>query len=183
VLIYALERSGIQNGLSGKSEEDQERLENLKELVSLATSRYDALPSPEGLLRLFEDAALATDQDELDHTTDRTKGDAVTLMTVHAAKGLEFRHVFITGLEEGLFPHERMGERGVKDEEEERRLFYVALTRAKEKVHLSYAQMRTVFGQRLPRMPSEFVMDIDEKYIEVDGYANEDGREKVVYLD
>lgn len=184
VLMYTLTESGITASLNSKNDEDLERLENIKELVSLAVTRYDALPAPDGLLRLFEDAALATDQDELDQHTDRTGGDAVTLMTVHASKGLEFRHVFITGLEEGLFPHARMGEKGTVDTEEERRLFYVALTRAKDKIHLSYAQMRTVFGQRNPTMPSEFVLDIDEKYIETEeGMQGGAGREKVVYLD
>lgn len=188
LLLFALTRSGLEASLQGTSEEDVERLENVRELVSLAVNRYDAL-GPEGILRLLEDSALATDQDELDQRTDRTKGDAVTLMTVHAAKGLEFAHVFITGLEDGLFPHERMDEKGTADTEEERRLFYVALTRAKDQIHLSYAQTRTVFGQRLTRMPSEFVLDIDAEYIEGEemggGQGGQGGGkgERVVYLD
>ncbi len=179
-LMFVLERSGLAASLDTARDEDQERLENVRELVSLSTERYDAGPAPEGLLRLLEDAALATDQDELDTRTDRSGGDAVTLMTVHASKGLEFRHVFITGLEEGLFPHRRMNE-SAKDDEEERRLFYVALTRAKEKVHLSYALMRTVFGERNATMPSEFLLDIDEAYIEQ--HVDTERKEKVVYLD
>ncbi len=179
-LLFVLERSGIAALLDTKREEDQERLENVRELVSLATNRYDANPAPEGLMRLMEDAALATDQDELDARTDRSAGDAVTLMTVHASKGLEFRHVFITGLEEGLFPHRRINE-SARDDEEERRLFYVALTRAKEKVHLSYALMRTVFGERNATMPSEFLLEIDEAYVEQP--TDTERREKVVYLD
>ncbi|MBP9749654.1 MAG: UvrD-helicase domain-containing protein [Candidatus Pacebacteria bacterium] len=180
-LVYVLERSSMAAALDTKRDEDLERLENVRELVSLATNRYDALPAPDGLLRLLEDAALATDQDELDQRTDRTTNDAVTLMTVHASKGLEFRHVFITGLEEGLFPHRRFNESAAKDDEEERRLFYVALTRAKEKVHLSYALVRTVFGQRNATMPSEFVLDIDEEYIE--SSTETERKERVVYLD
>lgn len=179
-LMFVLESSGIAASLDTARDEDQERLENVRELVSLSTERYDAGPAPEGLLRLLEDAALATDQDELDTRTDRSGGDAVTLMTVHASKGLEFRHIFITGLEEGLFPHRRMNEQA-KDDEEERRLFYVALTRAKEKVHLSYALMRTVFGERNATMPSEFLLDIDEAYMEQS--TDTERREKVVYLD
>lgn len=181
-ITHTLQVSGIEESLSGKTEEDQERLENVKELVSLASGRYDDFSGVEGLLRLFEDAALATDQDELDQHTDQGPQNAVTLMTVHAAKGLEFTHVYVTGLEDGLFPHERMNEQGTKDEEEERRLFYVALTRAKEKIHLSYAQMRTVFGQRLPRIPSDFLLDIDEKYIEA-GESFTDQPTRTVYLD
>lgn len=181
VLAYALERSGIAKSLSGGNEEDLERFENVKELVSLAVGRYDALTAPDGLLRLLEDASLATDQDELDKRTKKTD-NSVTLMTMHAAKGLEFARVFITGLEDGLFPHERMAEPGAfVDDEEERRLFYVALTRAKECVYLSYAQTRTVFGVRAPRMPSEFLLDIDDAHLETEVVAER--REPVVYLD
>jgi len=181
VLTALLERSGIGTQLSGKGEEDAERLENIKELVSLAANRYDDDELPRGIERLLEDAALATDQDELDRRTEKKGG--VTLMTVHAAKGLEFKHVFIAGLEEDLFPHERTENPygGAVDDEEERRLFYVALTRAKERVHLSYAQVRTVFGQRLPRLPSEFLLDIDDSFFETEEAVQQPS--KVVYLD
>jgi DNA helicase-2/ATP-dependent DNA helicase PcrA len=186
-LAYTLEHSGLSASLQGKGEEEEERLQNIKELVSLATSRYDDESAPDGLLRLLEDAALATDQDELDQRTLRSKEAGVTLMTVHAAKGLEYRHVYITGLEDGLFPHERSETMfsGAIDNEEERRLFYVALTRAKEKVFLSYAQTRTVFGQRLSRLPSEFLLDIDESYFEQQDTSRNTRAttEKIVYLD
>jgi len=179
VLVYTLDRSGIAESLSGKNEEDLERMENTRELVSLAATRYDALGA-EGAHRLLEDAALATDQDELDQRTQQDT-NSVTLMTIHAAKGLEYGEVFITGLEDGLFPHERLGSTMERvDDEEERRLFYVALTRAKRKIYLSYAHVRTVFGQRLPRTPSEFVLDIDETYIEQE---TSKPRGKVIYLD
>jgi DNA helicase-2/ATP-dependent DNA helicase PcrA len=87
-------------------------------------------------------------------------------MTVHASKGLEFDYVFITGLEENLFPHKRMEEKEIanEDDEEERRLFYVALTRARKKIFLSYAQIRTIFGSKQITIPSEFVLDIPEEY-------------------
>jgi DNA helicase-2/ATP-dependent DNA helicase PcrA len=86
-------------------------------------------------------------------------------MTVHASKGLEFPHVFITGLEEGLFPYEREG--GTEsDKEEERRLCYVALTRAERKVFLTYASYRTVFGSKNATFPSQFLSDISEHLIE-----------------
>jgi DNA helicase-2/ATP-dependent DNA helicase PcrA len=185
VLTYTLERSGLKKSLQGKGEEEEERLQNIQELVSLASSRYDNEEAPGGLLRILEDAVLATDQDELDVKTGK-KEEGVTLMTVHASKGLEYRSIFITGLEDGLFPHERNESafEGRVDTEEERRLFYVALTRAKEKVYLSYAQTRTVFGQRLTRMPSEFLLDIDESFIESDGIVSS-RKEKgtVIYLD
>jgi DNA helicase-2/ATP-dependent DNA helicase PcrA len=179
-LKKALVLSEIESGF--KKEEKEERTENLRELVTLATRKYDNITAEDGELsgieQLLADAALATDQDELESPT--TNANAVTLMTIHAAKGLEFSYVFITGLEDGLFPHERMGNDGV-DEEEERRLFYVALTRAMKKVFLSYANVRTVFGSRTVRLPSEFITDLDESFLEV--AEPERKREKVIYFD
>jgi len=179
---HTLSASGIERMLTTGSEEDEERLQNVKELASLAATRYDALPGQEGVERLLEDAALATDQDEMDARTGERDRNAVTLLTVHAAKGLEFDHVFVTGLEDGLFPHEQLDTRGTKDAEEERRLFYVALTRARTNLYLTYAQVRTVFGQRLPRMPSQFLLDIDEQYMET-SESTQATTGQVVYLD
>jgi DNA helicase-2/ATP-dependent DNA helicase PcrA len=88
-------------------------------------------------------------------------------MTVHASKGLEYDCVFIVGMEESLFPYERINETGSdRDEEEERRLFYVALTRAKKKLHLSNAIIRTIFGARQVRTMSNFIKDINENLID-----------------
>lgn len=156
-----LTESGIEKMLRDMGEEGEERLENLGELVSLG-AKYDELPAGEGMMRLIEDAALATDQDSLSE-----QKSGVKLMTVHASKGLEFEYVFIGGLEENLFPHKSFGERdATRDDEEERRLFYVALTRAKKRVYLSYASVRTIFGSAQVNIPSEFVSDIDENLIE-----------------
>jgi DNA helicase-2/ATP-dependent DNA helicase PcrA len=100
-------------------------------------------------------------------------------MTVHASKGLEFRYVFITGLEDGLFPHDKQNERETgEDREEERRLFYVALTRAKEKLFLSFANYRTIFGSRQINTPSEFISDIPKDLLEKEG----DPRVKTIYI-
>jgi DNA helicase-2/ATP-dependent DNA helicase PcrA len=87
------------------------------------------------------------------------QGEAVTLLTVHSAKGLEFRALFVVGLEEGLFPHIRSMDRG-EDMEEERRLFYVAMTRAREKLTLSWAQRRGIFGNTVSNRPSRFLDEI-----------------------
>ena len=142
------------------TEEVEMRKANLEELLSLA-KRYDARPLPEGIRNLLEDAALMSDQD-----TVKTE-NSVRLMTVHAAKGLEFKIVFIAGLEEGLFPHQTMsGEEVELRQEEERRLFYVALTRAKQKVFLSYAVFRTIFGSRQINRPSTFLFDIPAELLE-----------------
>ena len=156
---FILKNTGIEDTLKNGAEEEQERLENIKELVTLA-SRYDVLEPNEGVGKLLEDAALASEQDEL-----KEEKNAVRLMTVHASKGLEFEYVFIAGLEDGLFPHSGLSDEK-KDDEEERRLFYVALTRAKKKVFLSYASVRTIFGSQSVNMPSEFIMDINEELLE-----------------
>jgi DNA helicase II / ATP-dependent DNA helicase PcrA len=151
--------TGMSHSFKEGGEEGLERLENVKELATLA-QKYDGLEAPVGIEKLIEDAALATDQDELQQDNGGTK-----LMTVHASKGLEFDYVFITGLEQGLFPHDKPQEKK-EDEEEERRLFYVALTRAKKKVYLSYAGIRTIFGAQQVNSSSEFIHDIEPHLIE-----------------
>jgi len=158
-ISYIAEKTGILAALT-KSEEDQEREENIKELIALSM-RYDEMPHEEGIEKFLEDVSLLSDQDSNDE-----ERDAVRLMTVHASKGLEFAYVFVVGLEEGLFPHERDEHLNEEDAEEERRLFYVAVTRAKKKLVLSYAQTRTIFGSSSVNIPSQFVFDIPEEYIE-----------------
>ncbi|MDP3956039.1 MAG: 3'-5' exonuclease [bacterium] len=156
IVASIIENTGLRKELEAQNED--ERLENLQELVSLA-ARYDALAIGEGIALMLEHASLMSDQDELG--ADNEGG--VRLMTVHSAKGLEFETVYIAGLEQGLFPSERAtkssGDSQIQSEEE-RRLCYVAITRAKQKLTLSYAGMRTVFGSTEARMPSEFLADI-----------------------
>ncbi len=165
---YVMQESGMERMHKEDKVEGAERLENIRELGSLA-ARFDeavvTVDAPEEagtarIERFLESAALASDQDEL-----KDEANAVRLMTVHAAKGLEFPYVFITGLEEGLFPYERE-EGSAADKEEERRLMYVALTRAKEKVYLSYASYRTVFGSKNATIPSQFLSDISDALVE-----------------
>ncbi len=130
---------------------------------------------------LLESAALQSDQDEI---KEKEELNAVRLMTVHAAKGLEFSYVFVAGLEEGLFPHERLDD-GKTDTEEERRLFYVALTRAEKKVFLTYAHMRTIFGSQRINIPSSFLNDISKEHVESGnpGGGFSSGYETTIYLD
>ena len=178
---YIMARSGIEGMYrEEKTEEALERLENLRELVTLST-RYNEMPPLEAVEQLLESAALQSDQDEI---KDKEELNAVRLMTVHAAKGLEFAYVFISGLEEGLFPHERLDD-GKTDKEEERRLFYVALTRAEKKIFLTYAHMRTIFGSQRINVPSSFLNDIRKEHVEtgnpVGGQGS--GYETTVYLD
>lgn len=179
---FIMARSGIEATLKEEgTEEALERLENLHELVTLASRFNDIAPS-EAVEQLLETAALQSDQDEL---KEKEEQNAVRLMTIHAAKGLEFAYVFITGLEEGLFPHERLDD-GRTDQEEERRLFYVALTRAEKKVFLTYAHMRTIFGSQRINVPSSFLNDISRKHVENaeprEG-KHSSGYETTIYLD
>jgi DNA helicase-2/ATP-dependent DNA helicase PcrA len=132
------------------SADGEERWQNVQELRAVA-SQYDELTPTEALARFLEDAALITDVDEYDE-----KADAVTLITLHAAKGLEFPVVFIVGMEEGLLPHMRSYDDPAQMEEE-RRLCYVGMTRAEERLYLVRAFRRT-FGGHNP--PSRFLADI-----------------------
>lgn len=171
--------SQIETTLTNGGTEDLERLQNVKEIASIA-SQYDNLPIGEGIEKFLEHVSLSSDQDEL---SEAKKG--IRLMTVHASKGLEFDYVFITGLEQDLFPSSKTNSKSSRqeDEEEERRLFYVALTRARKKLYLTYAQMRTIFGSETMTMPSEFVLEIDDRYLEIEGGTPDSRREKIVYLD
>ncbi|MHB0865689.1 MAG: ATP-dependent helicase [Minisyncoccota bacterium] len=155
-----VEKSGMRRAMVDEgTEEDWERFENIEELASVA-ARHDGTPGKEGIALFLAEAALASDQDELD----QGEKTGVTLMTVHAAKGLEFDTVFVAGMEEGLFPHAGMGD-SHRDEEEERRLFYVAMTRAKSRLFLTLARVRKIYGSDTYAEPSSFLADIDNSLL------------------
>jgi len=141
-------------------EEEAYRLENIKELRSVATEFPD--------LRDFLENVALVEQEYLPQKPKdvETKRRAVTLMTLHAAKGLEFPIVFIVGMEEGLFPHSRSLIE--EDElEEERRLCYVGMTRAKERLYFTYANRRLFFGNRTQTMVSRFIADLPKHTVEL----------------
>ncbi|MEI7719709.1 MAG: UvrD-helicase domain-containing protein [bacterium] len=166
LIRFVMTHTGLERMLKDDKTEGAERLENLRELGNLATKHEDgeAQVGIEALEAFLESAALQSDQDEL-----KDDANAVRLMTVHAAKGLEFDTVFMVGLEEGLFPYERANEdvrESEKSLEEERRLCYVAITRARKKLYISYASSRTVFGSRNYSPPSSFLADIPQDLIE-----------------
>ncbi|HKW29138.1 MAG TPA: UvrD-helicase domain-containing protein [Verrucomicrobiae bacterium] len=149
------------------------RLRNLKELMATMDALTPSLSHPmeEGGRRPAEGAfdRLQTFLEEITLDTEReeeeeNQGDAVTLITMHSCKGLEFRHVFIVGLEDGLLPHSRSKAEGTLDEE--RRLFYVAVTRAMETLTLSHCGGRKKYGQLLPCHPSPFLKELPEEYVE-----------------
>ena len=173
---YVIKQSGMEEHFSSGTGEDEERLENIRELATLA-SKYDIMPPGEGIEKLLEESALHSDQDEM-----KEEQNAVRLMTVHASKGLEFDYIFIVGLEQDLFPHKPTeSKKGSRDNEEERRLFYVALTRARLKLFLTYANMRTLFGSRQISVPSEFIFDIPDEHLQKE--ERFEGRKKVIYFD
>jgi DNA helicase-2/ATP-dependent DNA helicase PcrA len=168
VIRFVIKETDYQKFLEKGSDDDKERLENLKELVTIA-HRYDGFKLEEGIEKMLTDIALMTEQDSFDK-----KKYNVRLMTVHSAKGLEFEYVFIVGLEEGLFPHSRTDDGSEDKKEEERRLFYVALTRAKEKVFLSFSATRMIFGAKQINLPSQFLSDIPEYLLRLEDFNPED---------
>lgn len=167
VLNYIIIESGAEKALRDDGEDGLERLANIYELVNISM-RYDDKPGSEAIIQFLEDTGLQSDQDNLiEHKApDLKEKHGVRLMTVHASKGLEFDYVFISGLEQDLFPHIDLGNKNKTEEEkeEERRLFYVAVTRAKKKLYLCYAESRTIFGKRGINIPSEFLSDLHESF-------------------
>lgn len=151
-----------QEYLNDSSNSTEERWENIQELVNLA-QKYDDLEPPAGLEKLMEDVALMSDT-----MATETKGSPICMMTLHAAKGLEFPIVFMVGMEEGIFPHSR-SLFNPQELEEERRLCYVGLTRAKDKVFLSFALRRARFGSIQANSPSRFLTEIPEHLLETKG--------------
>ena len=155
LLKIILDESGYSEMLKNKKDlENENRLENLKELLR-AMRDYDNL---QGFL---EHVALATSIDQ------KWEDERVNIMTMHAAKGLEFDVVFLPGWEEGLFPHQKsLEEKGDFALEEERRLAYVGITRAKKEAHISFAMQRTYHGEWMDSLPSRFVNEIPEDSVE-----------------
>jgi DNA helicase-2/ATP-dependent DNA helicase PcrA len=165
VASHIAKTSGILKELyDDKTVEGMARYENIQELLNAIKEYVDNPENEEKSLSAFLQAvSLLTNADEDEKDTDP---DKVTLMTIHSAKGLEFRNVYIVGMEEDLFPSQMMLESRA-DLEEERRLFYVAITRAEHKLMLSYAETRYRFGRLKGCEPSRFLNEIDEAYIQM----------------
>ena len=156
-----LEQSGYMDSLEAeRTIEAQGRIENLQELVSLAREWMESAAEPT-LSSFLQEVSLYSDQDAI-----RGEGSLVTLMTLHNAKGLEFKAVYLIGMEEGIFPHSRsIEEQGV---EEERRLCYVGMTRAMERLTLLHASSRMLYGGRSYNLPSRFLDELPEEHVERD---------------
>ncbi|MDF9297339.1 DNA helicase PcrA [Geobacillus stearothermophilus] len=160
-----LDKSGYREMLKAeRTIEAQSRLENLDEFLSV-TKHFENVSDDKSLIAFLTDLALISDLDELNGTEQAAEGDAVMLMTLHAAKGLEFPVVFLIGMEEGIFPHNRSLEDD-DEMEEERRLAYVGITRAEEELVLTSAQMRTLFGNIQMNPPSRFLNEIPAHLLE-----------------
>jgi len=152
--------SGYEKYLLNGSEEGEMRHENVMELLTVA-KKYEDYPMPESLELFLEEVALISDTDNIDKGS-----EAVHLMTLHSAKGLEFTNVFIVGLEEGILPHSR-SLLSPQEMEEERRLMYVGITRAKEKIYLLFTGERNIYGSVQSNSPSRFLDDIPEHLLQI----------------
>jgi len=155
IIERLLQLTGYREFLRDGTPQAEEREENIGQLISDVKIFAD-------LPEFLEETALISSAD------DAAGGDKVTLMTLHAAKGLEFPVVFMVGLEEGIFPHSRVYESGPAELEEERRLCYVGMTRARQELHLTYARSRLQFGQRAYNQVSRFIADMGDQVAAID---------------
>ncbi len=161
IIKHVLDYTGYKKLIDDGTVEGESRLENIYELINVS-SKYDNIEPGLSLNIFLEEIALIADVDSMED-----QENSVTLMTIHSAKGLEFPYVFIIGLEEGLLPHSQsLLER--EQLEEERRLMYVAVTRAREKLYLLRAHSRMVYGETQENTPSQFFADIPEELLEAD---------------
>lgn len=172
-----LEKSGLKFELAAdKSIEGAERQENIEEFMSglhdfVDTKREEGYEDEVYIANFLQEVALLTDSDEEnDDDNDASSNERVSLMTIHASKGLEFNSVFVVGLEENIFPSPRSCS-SVRELEEERRLLYVAITRAEQRCFLSCAKSRYQYGSMMFNEPSRFLKEIDKQYLVVEGNA------------
>ncbi|MBI2051016.1 MAG: UvrD-helicase domain-containing protein [Parcubacteria group bacterium] len=157
---FLLKRSGYIDALKALGNDGNDKLENVAELKSVA-KKFASLKGSEGVQAFLEDVALVSDQD----TFDPESGQAITLMTLHSAKGLEFKNVFLVGMEEGLLPHAN-SMIDPQQLEEERRLCYVGITRAKDRLFMLLARSRTIYGSVSITTPSRFIAELGDEHVE-----------------
>lgn len=167
LMAHIFAETGLEYVLRSSKENKESAIENINELINGA-SRYDEQAEEPSLVDYLQTIALYSDTDTYDAVSGK-----VSLMTLHAAKGLEFDNVFIIGLEEGLLPHERSLGVGLDELEEERRLFFVGITRARTDLHISYARHRVMRGQFLRTVPSQFLYEIGFSYNEYERFEED----------
>src|SRR3989338_9124577 len=166
VIKYVVKRTNYEEylkSLAAKKEifdNIEDRMENIKELLTVS-KKYDTLKGEEGIEKFLEEIALLQETDKMKASADR-----ITLMTIHSSKGLEFPIVFIAGMEEGLFPHSR-ATLAPLELEEERRLCYVAITRAKDQLILTHAKYRSIFGSTQTNLPSRFIHEMPQDILKI----------------
>lgn len=166
VIKYIVKRVGYEDYLKSLAEKKElydnaeDKMENLKELLTVSR-KYDMLKGGEGIEKFLEEIALLQETDKM-----KTSANRITLMTIHSSKGLEFPVVFIAGMEEGLFPHSR-ATLAPLELEEERRLCYVAITRAKERLVMTHAKYRTIFGSTQTNLPSRFIYEMPQEVLHI----------------
>ena len=166
IIMHYLEKLDLINYYKEHDKlENSEKIENIHELIKSVEGRGS---DAEAINDFLEEVSLATQPDEIRNNSNRIK-----LMTVHNAKGLEFDNVFISGVEKDLFPHRNSYE--LEDIEEERRLFYVAITRAKNHLFITYSKKRNLFGKESSQMPSEFIEELPKELIEFKFKAENSG--------
>ncbi|MDP3800211.1 MAG: UvrD-helicase domain-containing protein [bacterium] len=166
LIKFLLEKIDYKTYCVDGTEEGESRWENILELITVAT-KFDILETEEGLSSFLEEITLTTSADDISE-----ENGTLNLMTLHSAKGLEFPVVFIIGAEEGLLPHSRsMFEQ--TQMEEERRLAYVGITRAKEKAYFVFTRRRTIYGKSEPALPSRFLGDIPIRLVDFEEYQFE----------
>jgi DNA helicase-2/ATP-dependent DNA helicase PcrA len=161
VFNEVLDKSGYMLSLIAEGREGADRLDNVKELGS-SIAQYEKDNEAPTLAGFLEEVALISDIDQFD-----ADADAVVLMTIHSAKGLEFKNVYLVGMEEGIFPGNQSIYGGQEDIEEERRLAYVAITRAKENLYISNADYRMLYGQTNRNLPSRFLEEIPKDLCDI----------------
>jgi len=154
------DESGLKKSLSSVVDSDKEALDNVDELISSA-AKFDEQAQEALLIDFLQQISLFSDADAYDASNNR-----IALMTLHAAKGLEFKNAFIIGLEDGILPHERSTNGDEEELEEERRLFFVGITRAEDNLNISYAKYRTIRGQMLRTIPSQFLYELGINFAE-----------------
>lgn len=169
LIRYIIKKTDYEKHLRDGTESGEMRWENIQELVGVANA-YDERGGEYPILRFLEEVKLLQEAGDVDETKENR--DVVQVMTIHAAKGLEFHTVFLTGCEEGILPHSRSFY-NAGDLEEERRLCYVAITRAKKKLFLTFAKRRTLFGSLEANPPSRFLLDFAEDNVTPERYDGE----------
>ncbi len=181
IVEQVLDKTGYRAMLKNENTiEAESRLENIEEFLSV-TKAFEEKSEDKSLVAFLTDLALISDIDKLDEDQDVSQGNII-LMTMHAAKGLEFPVVFIIGMEENIFPHARsIGDN--EEMEEERRLAYVGITRAEERLFLTCAQARTIFGRGSYNSPSRFIGEISDDIIEVVGWTRDFRKNKTREVD